>query len=319
MKRKIFSVILILASLCGCTVTRTIYLQDVVVNGPVSQPPLNITDERNSNFTVSPRIFVHTKSSVLANNGGHSPVDSRGVFIIDTAFNSDGTIKFRSSPKNSNFYKGDNLRWNIPDFTAGIDLNYKFSDHFAISAGFDYSTEDRKSFTGGYSGIGFFNYENRSAIRLDIGVKWQTLSYDALTVIEYQYDSIFGSGDKEIFFYHDIGKFTSTDPYIALTYNTAGNSPLNFYLGAGYFTQSLTDFQPSSWNEEYHPFGVIILTQDFREETTAGFLYINPGVYFNIGETGRLIIGSRILFETQIEESDNSVLVIPQIKFDLLL
>jgi hypothetical protein len=178
---------------------------------------------------------------------------------------------------------------------------------------------------GGNAGIGLFGYNEGYAFRLDMGMNIQSISYDAQNVVAVQSNSIFGSTDEYLLFYRDIGKSTHFDPFINFTFNTANKSwLLNFFINAGYIVQSIVDFEPKRPDPFYYPFPPIFpvsqeITQDLRGESTAGFFNVTPGIYFNLGNTSRVILGSGIYFETQIEKSSSTVFILPMIKVDMLL
>jgi hypothetical protein len=149
---------------------------------------------------------------------------------------------------------------------------------------------------------------------------WQSLSYEALTVVITEEKPLFGSASTTVDFFKDRGKSTHWNPYASLTFNTSSyRSPLNFFLNLGYFSQTLFNFEPSDPNPEYYPFGLTVITNDQRGESTTSFLNLNTGVFINMTEKSRVILGVRLLKETQFEQTSKSLFVLPVLQIDMSL
>ena len=199
-------------------------------------------------------------------------------------------------------------------------MDYSAGNHFALNLGLNYSVQDQNDFLGGNAGIGFFSESEGSAFRFDAGVMWQSLSYDASTVIITKETPLFGSSSTTIDFYKDWNKSTNWNPYASLTFNTTSKaSPLNFFLNLGYFSQTLFDFEPSNPNPEYYPFGLTVIRNDQRGESTASFINLGTGVFINMTEKSKIILGVRFMKETQIEETSKSLFVLPVLQLDTSL
>ena len=124
---KFFLIVSILFTACGGTSTTTvttIYQQEGTASGPIAQAPIHLTEEANTPyFTISPRFSYKSAQQVNASMEGHTPVNSEGIFQVDTIFHSNGTISFQETPgANSYDYVGRNLTWDIATFTGGIDF-----------------------------------------------------------------------------------------------------------------------------------------------------------------------------------------------------
>ena len=320
MKKLSLLVAAIIINFVGCTtINQTLYLQNIEVSGPMNNPPLNITaDQKQGSFTFSTRFSVNDNKQLSGRIEKHTNVDVGGIYRIDTVFNGDGSRYYKESNKNFNEYKGKNLEWNLPNFLAAVNVDYAAGNHIALNLGLNYSVQNQSSYTGGNAGIGFFSEKEGSAFRLDAGVMWQSLSYEASTVMITEETPLFGSSSTTISFFKDRNKSTNWNPYVSLTFNTSSkDAPLNFFLNLGYFGQTLFNFEPSDPNPEYYPLGITVIRNDQRGESTASFLNLSSGIFINMTENSKIVLGVRLLKETQIEETSKSLFVLPVLQLDM--
>jgi len=324
----IFTGFISLLILVGCTTTRqTLYLQEIEISGPINQAPIHITDSvETPTVIISPRFSVNTQKTLTGNTGGHSMVNTDGVFQVDTSFFNDGTVKYTETP-GKNIYRFDDrdLAWNVSTFSAGIDFDFVLTRNFALFGGASYSSQRSGGVWGGNAGLGLFGTGKSVSFRFDAGIHIQTMKYDAYTIADIQTEDIFGGSDEYIVFYHDINKSTHFDPFVNFTINSSNkNWLINYFFNAGYSIQSLYDFGPQTPDTRYYnflflfPTGVVI-TQDFRGENTAGFFNFTPGVYFNINENSRVLLGCRFYFETQLKNPSSTTFIIPMLQADFML
>lgn len=300
MKRviNILSIYLTILLLAGCkTVEETLYLRQAEVTGPIVAPPIHLTDSTDTpSFTISPRFTFNTKELFTGD-----VVQRTSYYTHDTAF-----IPLDNS-----------LLWDIAAISAGIDMDFALSNKFAITFGVIYSSNSNYSSWGGNLGIGFFGYKNETAFRFDAGIQINTMQYDAYTVIHTRVtDPWWGDTKEYTGFYHDIGSKIQVDPYFSLTYNTAyKNWPLNIFINVGYSVQRLFNFEPRT---SYLAFGHYRST-DLRGSCTAGFFNFTPGIYFILGESNRILLGSRFFVETLLGSGDPKFFILPMIQLDFRL
>jgi hypothetical protein len=310
----------------GCTTVQTLYLQDVEVTGPINQSPIHITDSTDTpSVTISARFSYNPEKEMKAKTDGTPKVNSQGFYQVDTIYNSNGTITYKKTPGINKFpYPGENLIWNFASVTAGLDFDLKLSRSFALFAGVNYAGGNNLSLWGGTCGLGVFGVKNGIAFRLDAGLHIQSMAYDAYTIAEITETAFWGSTEEYVLFYHDIDKSTNFDPFVNFTFNTAKKDWfLNIFINGGYSVQSLLNFEPR--NIDYDWFFLLpfvyqtTITNDYRGETTAGFLHITPGIYFNIAEQSRLLIGARFFYETQLEDATQNLFILPMMQVDFKL
>ena len=283
--------------LWGCaTVEETLYLRQAQVTGPILCPPIHLTDTIDApSLTVSPRFTFNTKKSFTGD-----VEQQTGYSKIDTAF-----IPFENS-----------LEWDITTINAGIDLDLALTQKFAITFGAVYSSNKNYSNWGGNIGIGFFGYKNETAFRFDAGIQINAMDYDAYTVVHTRVTSYWGDVDEYTGFYHDVGNSIQVDPYFSLTFNTAyKNWLLNFFINVGYSVQRLFNFEPET---TYRFWGTYTST-DLRGSSTAGFFNFTPGIYFFLGESNRILLGSRFFVETLIDKGNPKLFILPMIQLDFKL
>ena len=313
----------------GCSkkeIVKTFYLQDVEVTGPVNLAPVHITDTFDvPSFTISPRFSYNTQKQILGTVEGHSQVNAQGEFEYETILNDeDGTVTYREvSGANIYDYEGRNLKWNTSTLTAGFDIDMKLSKHFALFGGLNYSVQNNKSIWGYIAGLGFFSQKNEMGIRVDGGLHIQNIYYDAYTLVSV-------TGDENyILFYHDKDKNAHVDPFVNITFNTAHKEWItNIFINAGFTAQTLSDFEPEKPDANLYlpvpPFLLPVninrnvIVNDLRGESFASFVHFTPGVYFDVTEQSRILVGSRFYFETQIKNSDKNLFVMPFLQVDFV-
>lgn len=327
MKKNIYlSIVFILyLYLTGCTTIKTLYLQNVEVKAPINQSPVHITDSTETpSVSVSMRFSYNPKKEIKARTEGTPKVNQMGVYQVDTIYHSDDAISYQKNSNNRYAYKGQNLTWNFASVNAAIDFDLKLSKNFALFGGLNYASGNKKTLWGGTGGIGLFGFKNGFGYRLDAGFHIQNISFDAHTIAEVSSTSFWGDSYEYVMFYHDIDEKVYFDPFINLTLNSAKkNWILNFFLNAGYSVQSLLDFEPQSIDYDWFFFPPFIfnenITNDYRGETTGSFIHFTPGVYFNINEYSRILLGVRIFYELELNDPSSNLLIIPMAQIDFNL
>ncbi|MCW9066707.1 MAG: hypothetical protein OQJ78_10465 [Ignavibacteriaceae bacterium] len=297
---KYFTIIIVSAFfliLFGCaTVEETLYLREAEVAGPLTTAPIHITDTTDiPSFTISPTFSYNTQKTFTGNIGEYST-----LYGLDTSF----------------VPSSNSMNWDVSTITAGINCDLAIFRGFALSFGVNYSGQEYFDAWGGNFGIGFFSYGKGIGFRMDAGLQIHSMSYDAYTVSKVVVSEFGGGREEYISFYHDIGESTHFDPYITLTFNTAyKNWPVNIFINGGYVIQTLFSFSPES-SYYYYP---TYHQTDKRGSRTAGFVALTPGIYLNISETTRVLGGCSFYFETQINNANPSLFILPTMQVDFTL
>lgn len=293
---------LFLASfLTSCAnISQTIYIQDVEVNGPLNPPPIRITKDKSAGtFTISPRLTLNNNSEVTGNIGTGRYVNN----IQDSLFP----------------YGKKNLLWKIPKYSFGLDFDFAVSNNFAIAGGLNYATINQNKLIGGSLGIAIYQEKDEGAIRFDAGILVQQLYYEAKTVVVTTTDPMWGSPTTDVSYYNDRDKNSGIDLYAMITYNSAiQNFPVNFFLNLSYFTQTILDFNPGVRTD---PTYFLILsektTEDARGEASSSFLSVSPGIFLDISNWSRIVLGARILYDIGVDSSSKDLFILPVIQFDM--
>lgn len=309
-------------ALYGCfTVEQTIYLQDVNVTGPLNQPPLQVTTRNKTAITITPKISFNNRKYISGNVESHTTVNDNGIYQIDTIFNSDGSRSYRISDENNRPFSGENLRWNIAQVNAGLDMDFQLSNGFALTAGISYAGDKERDYFGGTIGFGLFKLNESGALRFDAGIIWQNMYYDAATVVVSEVRDIWsGYTSTDISFFRDEARSRSINPYFSLTYNSAfSESPVNFLISLGFFTQTVLSFEPQTYDPQYYFWGNSVTVSDRRGESMASFITFTPGIIFSFGTGGEIVAGARILHENVIGNSKQSTFLSPVIQFNFHL
>ncbi len=293
---------LILSSilLVSCTsIKETIYLQDVEVKGPMNPPPISITKDKSpGTLTLSPRIAINQYSEIWGNIGTRKYVSSSQDSV------------FRSSFKN--------LFWKMPKAAFGLDFDFTVFNGFAVTGGLNYSTAEQNKLLGGSLGISLFKERNASAIRFNAGILVQELYFDAKTIVERITKPVYGNPDTTLTYYFDRNKNADVDIYVMLTYNTTmKNFPINFFISAAYYTQTILDFNPRTTTDlTYSIFLSEKITEDARGEASSSYLSAVPGIFIDLNDWSRLVLGARMIYDIGPRISSRDFFILPVIQLD---
>jgi hypothetical protein len=318
--------IILLGILSGCNTLRdpstseAIFLQEIEVTGPINQPPIHLTDSLDAPIiTLTPRFSYISQTSIRGQIERHTLVNEEGIFQVDTFYNNgDYTLKETTDANKYNF-TGKNLTWNVASVYAALDLDYRMYRNFGVFLGINYSVQNRISTWGGTVGIGVFSASSRSAIRLDLGLNLQQIAYDANTVLVVHTFPTGQENDGDVLFIHDKDKSFQFDPFISVTYNTNHRDWfVNIFINAGYSGQTIVNFASKDESSKDLS-GYRYNTFDLRGESTSGFFNFTPGIYFFVGESGRILFGTRFFFQTNDKSTKPSNFILPMVQFDFTI
>jgi hypothetical protein len=314
--------LLISLILSGCAdIQQTIYLQNAEINGPLNHPPIYISDNRNT-ITVSPWLSFNTKDQITGRSN-HSNVNANGIYQVDT-IRDGGQIYYGKSNANIYTYTENNVKWNIPEVKAGVDMDLPLSKSISIFGSFNYTSKNLYQITGGSFGFGFYSVKNNDAIRFNIGCTVQQYQYDATTVVVSTIDPVFGKEYTRVDFFHDIDKKSNLNFFGNLTYNTvSADLPINFFFSLAFFSQTLLNIEPENPNRDYYPLGFTTTSSDTRGEISTAYFSFSPGVYINITPSMRFVLGVNIVkdlgdFTNATNSFTSGLLFMPLAKIDLM-
>jgi hypothetical protein len=201
-----------------------------------------------------------------------------------------------------------NLNWNLPSYVAGLSFDYGLSKVLSFSAGGNYSQADGKHSFEWDMGLGLCFDGDNSAGRIEAGLQWEDISYNAL-FDKYEIDHYFSGVDSVKYLgpFGINGQHSAGNFYINLTLNTRyPNSPVNGFVRIGYGVTSLLDEDMFPQNE----------TENIS--TSVGFISVTPGLYFDIGKSNRIVLGCQFMSPTSLDSSDPAWLVSPVVQFDFI-
>ncbi len=275
---------------CGTT-TETVYLNELSVNGPIVQPPLHLTDK-----PVAGELHALPRASVAPRREIETVTDGN-VYTPDHGF----------PGKN-------NLHWSVPSTQFGIDFDYMLSDRFALSFGLTYAPTNRQESWGGNAGFGFPFAGEVVSGRMEVGVQFQSMWYDARSVVVTRHTS-WGSGatTTNVSYFHDIDRSTPWNVFATLTVNSHTEHFVNFFGSVSVSRQTLATFEPT--DEDVLVLDANYHYTDARAEQTTTFVFVTPGVIFTVSPSVRLIAGARLMKSIGVGESI-PVLVAPSITLD---
>lgn len=284
------SIAIMLFILFGCiTSEQTIYLGDTNVSGPITPPPTHINVNKNiGDVTFSPRYSV-----LLSNNNITGTTEDH---YNRTFYFNDGSY-YRTNQKN--------LEWDIVKTTIGLDMDAKLSEKFSLFGGFNYSMGNKVQLAGGNVGMSFHNHNQSPVIRWDLGLTIQKYEYKAITIVHTKSQSIFGSSEFWDI-YVDEGNSVNINPFILITVNSDyKDADFNWFVPFGFFTQNLLGFEPGTSVSAFLPFLISQTTVDKRADMLAGFIFMNPGVSYNLNQHIKILLSTRIIKEivaTKVED-----------------
>lgn len=304
----LYSLFFILFS-AGCDtvkVQETIYLGDVDVQAPINTPPVKtiLRNSGNTEIKVSPKLVINQNKNISTSTSG--------------------SFYSNLSPRDSlkPFFREQNLDWSFPDLLAGIDIDIPLSKSIFFAGGFHFSNIGNQSAIGGSAGFGIGGINGATAFRIDAGVLIQKHLYNAETVVKRVETYNDGSKKEFISIYSDNASTTNLNPYVTLNFNSAYEGLFNFYVGAGYFTQSLLGFIPSNyigdrpwwlpvWNT-----GIEYIKTDKRNDVNIGFYFFSPGVIYKLMDNANALIGVKLLKTVGNDTKADSWMILPSIQVD---
>jgi hypothetical protein len=295
----------------GCDtvkVEETIYLGNVDVQAPINTPPV-----RTIQRTTIPNAFKISPKFVINNNKNISTSTSSSFYKS-------------LSPGDSlrPFFRENNLDWSFPDMVAGLDIELPVGKNVFFTGGFHFANINNQSALGGAFGIGIGSLSEVSAFRIDGGVLVQKHLFTAETVVKRTETYNDGSKKDFISIYKDEATSTNFSPYITLTYNSAYETPLNFYISGGYFSQNLLGYVPSNYAGDnpflipFHSFGIEYIRTDKRNDVSVGFYLISPGVIYKFMDNASALVGIKLLKAVSGDTKTDEWFMMPAIQVDFV-
>lgn len=288
----------------GCAV-EDVYLQNLRADGPVTLPPVHVTtDSMAMKLRFSPRISWNNRTGITGRIDGHSLVNSRGVYEVDSSVFPSGTV-YRENPNvNTSQFRGKNLEWNTPQVQVGLDMEYAVSNGFALTGFVEYSRNTQTDFLAMGAGMAVLFGKGEIGGRLEGGVLYRDVSYD----LQYVVTSRVGfSSTPDVYFRSERRKDQTVNVYGALTLNTKSPTSLvNGLLSLALSGGSLISM------------GVPSPTGGSAGDVQGGstLLSVSPGIFIDIGREVRFLTCVRFVVPLGVEDAAPSSFIMPMAKFE---
>ncbi len=294
----------------GCAVSEHVYVQDATVTAPTGHLPVRIAqDVQPGVLTVSPSLTVSPRVTTNSRIPGHSKVNAAGHYVVDTVFNTNGTVAFHPGA-NTFAYSGTNFHWETPAVNAMLSLDYTVSKAFALEGGLCYASGSGVDLWGGHVGLGLMSEGEVLGMRIGAGFQWTPTSYDVHTAVETEYSSPFSSSTSTYTtFYEDVGSGSSFGWYAGMTVNSRVSGWwVQPFVNITLSKERFFSFEPShtvlfgnGWTTESHG------TSTTAEASAVLFL-LSPGLSFSVGPSQRVLIGARWAFAPDLMNEDGSAM-----------
>jgi hypothetical protein len=294
-------------SMQGCTFEQS--LQNLGVEGPPALPPIHITADSTADMIhISPHLSLYGQKATSGRVNGHTNVNSKGVYAVDTIVTALGTTYKETSGANTLPFWGRNVSWTLPSYTLGVDLEYNLTKRFSVTGSLDYTSQNAKDFLGGSFGLALRGWNGQFGTHVEAGVRFDETALTADEVVAV--GNIFTT-DRMVYFFRDQQRKTSVDFYAALTFATTKESWLvNGFLSLGYCSQSLRTemVNGSGLNSSSGQIGA-----------TADFTTVAPGLSFSVGPDMRLLAGVRFVWISNWDDLTPAHLALPFVQMDISL
>lgn len=273
----------------GCVVSQEVLLEKADLSGPMNSLPVHITDNtQEGQIRLSPHL-AYAKDRELNGliSGGGRELTPR-----------------------------TNIKWKLPEFTFGLGADFVASRSMSVALGWNFGVAGGRGSWNGSLGVAVFKEGEVIGYRFEGGVQVRSMEHDAYVRVITTTDGIFNSSSVDTAYFHDRGSDKALDLYGGLTLNTRlPHWPVNLFLSTILTRQSLLDYFPSTWSE-LHPFTTVHRSID-DVHISATFVIISPGIYANLDEKTRVLVGVRMPIVIDMDELHPGSTVCPFIQFDL--
>jgi hypothetical protein len=224
--------------------------------------------------------------------------------------NLSGGLDIQTNSAISNLPKYDtttNLRWDMPSYVLGLGVDYGLSKVLSFSAGGNYSEVNGNHFFEWDLGLGLCFEGENSGGRLEGGIQWEDMSYQAL-FDKYRVDHYILSGIDSVKYlssFTESGTHSAVNFYANLILNTKfPASPINGFVRVGYGSTSLIDNS------------MFTNTNSESISKSVGFITLTPGLFFDVGKWNRLVLGCQFMSPTSMSSSSPAWMISPVVQFD---
>ncbi len=288
----------LVAAGCSTIVSTQAYVQDAAVSAPAGTLPVHLAwDARPGTLTVTPSLSVGRKELLDGRVDGHTNVNARGIYAVDTVRAGDGSVALQ--PGNNPYaFTGSNLHWTPLPVVAGLSVDVPLSRSFAVSGGLTYAGEaSNGGLWGGYLAMGLLSEGPVLGMRIETGVQMTPTAYDVNSIVETTYEPAFSSSQyTRTRSYDDQDNGAPMGWFAGMTLNTrVPDWPVQPFVNLTLSKQQFFSFEPSvpaplPFHLESSPSG------DSHVKAAATVLLFSPGLALAVGPSQRILLGTRMAF-----------------------
>ena len=299
----------------GCTVTQTAFVQDIEVTGTIHMPPVRVAAHpRAGQFQITGGFAQASNVDYQAEVPGHTKVDSRGIYQVDTIATGPNAYVLHETPGVNRYpFRGQNFRWDPTPMTMWMDFQLMASNVVALTGGFAMGSSKGKSFWDWRVGLGFVGNGEDVGVRLDAGIQTGELQYTASTVVTTRVEGPFTPAQESVVIFRDEGRNTFVDFYGSLSFNTKFRfMPVQFLLNAAITQHTLYDYSPHTLDPLLAAMFLTIVDANVAAtHNTSTFWILSPGVYFELNEQMRIVLGARYAQSADLDNPSHPGFWIP--------
>jgi hypothetical protein len=286
----------LLTGLTGCTTTS---LQNLVVEGPVFQPPVHVAADSTHTFQIHPWVTMTTPDLRTGRIAGHTNVNKDGVYQVDTIKTSTPYTYKETSGANQYGFFGINFSWKLPKTQYGLDMDISLSQTSALSIGGSYAPLNGEPYWQAYGMLS----AKGNGVRFDAGVEWQDLTYTANFV--HTNHTLFSDNDITFFQIHNLE--TQINPFLALSlFGTSKTSAVNLFLQTAVVRQTFFYISDSP-----------VASSFLNDSHETHYLYsLSPGLSIHLAENISTVLGVRFIWDVSTESGSTTTFQ-PLLQFDV--
>ncbi len=293
-------------------------IQEVKTETSSLNKPIKITVDRKKNPFQVNAFFAINGDEISENNiEGHTKVNSKGYFEIDTvdAVGRNSYLFNETEGSNEYFFEGSNFIIENPNYEFGFEVDFAVTNSIALFGGVNYSEFNNKGFIGNNVGIGFFKENEDWSFRFDLGLDNQHSKSVANFVV---HEQNFESGTREGIIYQVSRSKSYMDTYLGFTVNSKKDWLLNVFLNYSIGSKTFYDFEFTKNDLVFERHGNLsILNQIDVGEFSYSHIYNSFafGFYHNVMDFGRIVFGGRYIKVNDDERDISSLNTFIQYNF----
>lgn len=267
------ALVMLAIGLGSCGVTQSVTLVDADVTAPAAAPPIHITNNAQPmQIMVSPFLSLPSEKYVK------------------------GTLELTETDTHrASISEKDNLVWRIPKMEGGVNVDFIMTRHFAFGFGMNLSSLNGRSYGGWSTSVAMYNEKENQAVRFELGLLSTPVYFRTQTVVVREYSNNVDDTTR----YFDYGKENYLNAFGSLTINTTRKTwPVNLFLNAYVTKQQFIDLIPGEFNDSYS------YASDSRASASQWIVGLTPGLYVQLMDDVRLVVGERIIMPFDIVNQD---------------